>query len=318
MFTRYIMNPTMCKRSRAFTLVELLVVIGIIGLLISILLPALSKARNQATLVSCAAQLRNFGNAIQLYAQDNRGTFPGPALAQIRVGYFRDSFYLTDYLHRYLKLPDCSNVNGKPGYDLNTPVLSRSLLCPGYAAANSGAFQTGREWTYSGGGYDPFPWFGYPTQGIFPIREKIAGTIRVTEIVSGKTSQMVAPMKLSQMFQGSQFPIIGETDRNEVVFEGFTGTQIPPEVSGSPPHGGKGETRQGVQEINVPYPGFAPGNGNGPFYQIVDKSAFTNPPRNWLFGDWHVATYRKSGPVLMRDKTRFGDYPTGVTLLSDE
>jgi prepilin-type N-terminal cleavage/methylation domain-containing protein len=63
-------------RRKGFTLVELLVVIGIIAILVAILMPALSRARDQATRLQCMNNLRNIMQAITMYESENKDSLP--------------------------------------------------------------------------------------------------------------------------------------------------------------------------------------------------------------------------------------------------
>jgi prepilin-type N-terminal cleavage/methylation domain-containing protein len=64
------------KKAKGFTLVELLVVIGIISVLIAILLPTLNKARQSGTYIACQSNLREMGQALMMYVDENKGLLP--------------------------------------------------------------------------------------------------------------------------------------------------------------------------------------------------------------------------------------------------
>ena len=97
-------------RAGGFTLVELLVVIGIIALLIGILLPTLSTARNSARTVVCGSNLRQLGIGFTLYANGNDGSLPpGSTLNSGGTGDWAPFWY--DHIMEYV---DQKNPNHDP------------------------------------------------------------------------------------------------------------------------------------------------------------------------------------------------------------
>ncbi len=120
-------------RRSGFTLVELLVVIGIIALLISILIPTLGKAREAAQRTRCLANIRELGNAMRLYATRWKDLVPMGFMDQHQFSYFVNwrnangtkptmmGLLALDKLLESGKAFYCPSYVGDPFWEYNTP-----------------------------------------------------------------------------------------------------------------------------------------------------------------------------------------------------
>ncbi len=146
------------RPNKGFTLVELLVVIGIIALLVSILLPALNKARAQARQIQCAARMRQISTAIMMYANENRSSFPPLMLSQgsnVNAGNRPTIFpaggesYLVPYI-----APGSQYVNGANKFQQSDLMTGDLFCCPDFddTGIHTSGFTYRYNWFLGGGG----------------------------------------------------------------------------------------------------------------------------------------------------------------------
>ena len=150
------------RRQRGFTLIELLVVIAIIAILAGLLWPALARAKQKATQTVCMSNLKQIGQALQMYMDDNSDTLPGPCYTGARASYDKSSgTELIFYIAHYLGSPLPSSVTGKS-------IIVDVFVCPGYRRqAPSVTSMEGRKCYLLNDDIDPNPSsraqpFGYP------------------------------------------------------------------------------------------------------------------------------------------------------------
>lgn len=120
------------RKRLGFTLVELLVVIGIIALLISILLPALSKARESANTIKCAVNLRAIGQGFSIYTADYKGKYPAAYTYEGQVYGVPNQQPIQGYIHWSYFLYGQGSGGTNSGNNAVGVVGLKSFLCPAF------------------------------------------------------------------------------------------------------------------------------------------------------------------------------------------
>jgi prepilin-type N-terminal cleavage/methylation domain-containing protein/prepilin-type processing-associated H-X9-DG protein len=186
-------GPNPHSKPGGFSLVELLVVIGIIALLISILLPVINKARQSSMAIACAANLRSVGQGLAMYLIENQNTYPCSYLYvghSIVDGVQTPTNYDQGYIHWSTYLYSSGHV---PAKAFQCPSMTRGGLPPTDTTADN--LDAGQTIQNSGVVDQQVPRVAYTLNEVICPRNKFVlgfqGAVRIYQFV--KANQVGNP-----------------------------------------------------------------------------------------------------------------------------
>lgn len=202
---------------RAFTLIEVLVVVAIIALLIAILLPSLAKAREQGRSAQCLSNQRQIGLAINMYTTANKSYLPGPAHMLIfrNMAAYRnatphgESYYkqnIPSYIAKYLgdrgrSAESLDNVAECPTFDRTTraepsPTDPWYYRLTAHYIVNTGGFTANPSWVgKDAGNPPPRPWYATKPVNYFG-HLNIGGSL---DFLTGDAYTIAAPKPIDRI-----------------------------------------------------------------------------------------------------------------------
>jgi prepilin-type N-terminal cleavage/methylation domain-containing protein/prepilin-type processing-associated H-X9-DG protein len=168
------------RRARAFTLVELLVVIGIIALLISILLPSLSRAREQGNQVKCLSNVRQIAMAFLSYVNEKSNGYCFPAGARYPAGPIPATGQCVkeyDWIW-YQEKPIGGRPNPDPSQSRIAPYLTGNRWSPEVLRCPSDDIQARPS---TAAGYEPYQ-YSYSMNGYLEARPEVKQKVVITQV----------------------------------------------------------------------------------------------------------------------------------------